>query len=74
MEEILGFETYLEQLVSWAGLVSSQFSHEILFSARARTEIHNSMLKEAQLTRGLRLFDILKSAFGSVPKANLIVL
>ena len=69
LEEITGFETYVESLISWVGLVSDSFANEISFSVRAAAEIRQEDLTAQQVSRGLRLLNILKSSFQPIPKA-----
>ena len=73
LEEITGFETYVESLISWVGLISDSFANEISFSVCAAVEIRQEDLTAQQVSRGLRLLNILKSSFQSIPKAAMIL-
>ena len=73
IEEITNFEMYVEQLVSWVGLISNSFASEIAFSVRSAREISQETLSPAQVSRGLRLLNILKTTFSGIPKATVIL-
>ena len=73
IEEITHFEVYVEQLVSWVGLVSNSFASEIAYSVRSAREISQESLSHAQVSRGLRLLNILKTSFNGIPKATVIL-
>ena len=73
LEEITNFEAYVESLVSWVGLISDSFANEIAFSVRAAAEIRQEDLTAQQVSRGLRLLNILKSVFQPIPKASMIL-
>ena len=73
IEEITNFEMYVEQLVSWVGLISNSFASEIAFSVRSAREISQERLSPAQVSRGLRLLNILKTTFSGIPKATVIL-
>ena len=73
IEEITNFEMSVEQLVSWVGLISNSFASEIAFSVRSAREISQDTLSPAQVSRGLRLLNILKTTFSGIPKATVIL-
>ena len=74
IEEITQFETYVESLVSWVGLISDSFAGEIAYSVRSPAEISQDSLTPQQVSRGLRLLNILKTAFfNGIPKASVIL-
>jgi len=73
IEEITNFEMYVEQLVSWVGLISNSFASEIAFSVRSAREIAQDTLSPPQVSRGLRLLNILKTTFSGIPKATVIL-
>ena len=73
IDEILGYESYLDRLISWLGLASDVFASEVKAAMSEPTEIRNENLSAAQISRGVRLMNILKQAFASVPKAQVMI-
>lgn len=74
LDEILGIESFVENLVSWVGLINHEFAHEIRFSASCLDAIPNHQLSTAQLARGARLLGMLRQIFGQTAKARIILL
>lgn len=73
-EEIIGFETFLENFSGWLGLVSAAFANEVKFSITSSPSIEPSMLNEEQKARGVRLLNMLTQIFRDIPKAKMILL
>ena len=73
-EEIIGFETFMENFTAWIGLVSAAFANEVRFAITSPSIIDATMLSEDQKARGVRLLNMLKQVFREVPKAKMILL
>ena len=73
VDEILGFESFIDRLMSWIGLASDSFASEIKAAIERTTPIENSHLSQQQASRGVRLLNILKQSFHSVPKAQIMI-
>ena len=73
-EEIIGFETFMENFTAWIGLVSAAFANEVRFAITSPSIIDATMLSEEQKARGVRLLNMLKPVFREVPKAKMILL
>ena len=73
-EEIIGFETFMENFSAWLGLVSASFATEVRFAMTASSPIDSSMLTEEQKARGIRLLNMLRQIFRETPKARVILL
>ncbi|CAK8991820.1 CCHC-type domain-containing protein [Durusdinium trenchii] len=72
-QEIIGWSTYLEDLVAWAAQASLEFSVELQHASRWPRPISWAGMSGAQQARSRRLVAILRSAFSSHPRcANLI--
>ena len=74
LDEILGIGSFVENLVSWVGLINHELAHEIRFSASCLDPIPNHQLSRAQLARGARLLGMLRQIFGQTAKARIILL
>ena len=72
-EEIVGFRTYLEDLVCWLGLGSDQYPTECYAAVGSEREILQSGLTAEQAARSAKLFSILKNAFSDFGRADLII-
>ena len=64
-DEVLGFTSYVQELVAWASQGSVQFGREIEQSTHWPTSIAWSTLGVDQQSRAVRLSAILKATFGS---------
>ena len=73
IDEILGFESFIDRLMSWIGLASDTFATEIKGAIERTVPIENSHLSPQQASRGIRLLNILKQSFHSVPKAQIMI-
>ena len=72
-QEIIGWSTYLEDLIAWAAQASLEFSVELQHASRWPRPISWAGMNNAQQARSRRLVAILRSAFSSHPRcANLI--
>ena len=59
-EEIVGFETFMENFSAWLGLVSAAFASEVRFAMTSDSPIDSSMLTDDQKARGVRLLNMLR--------------
>ena len=73
IDEILGFESFIDRLMSWVGLASDTFATEIKGAIERTVPVENSHLSPQQASRGIRLLNILKQSFHSVPKAQIMI-
>ena len=71
--EILGWSEYSNQLVAWAAQGSEEFANEISHASRWHSQIVWDSLSRPQKNRSTRLFSILKAAFSSHPRTNMII-
>ena len=72
-QEIIGWSTYLEDLIAWAAQASLEFSVELQHASRWPRPISWAGMSSAQQARSRRLVAILRSAFSAHPRcANLI--
>ena len=71
--EILGWAEYSSQLVAWAAQGSEEFANEISHAVKWHCPTTWDSLTKPQKSRGTRLFSILKSAFSSHPRTNMII-
>ena len=62
-EEVEGFNSYIQNLASWAGLGDNEWPREILWSLRSPTVITWNQMTAAQITRSTRLLSFLKQCF-----------
>ena len=72
-QEVLGWNDYMTQLVSWASQASEIFANEISQSSRWHSVIGWSTLSGAQRSRSSRLFAILKGAFNNHPRTSMLI-
>ena len=73
VDEICGFEDYMDRLISWLGLSSDIFSGEVRYAMGETNEILNDTLSPSQISRGIRLTNILKQSFSGIAKAQVII-
>ena len=73
-EEIVGFETFMENFTAWLGLVSASFATEVRFAMTADQPMDSSVLTEEQKARGVRLLNMLRQIFRDTLKAKVILL
>jgi len=71
--EILGWADYVSQLVAWAAQASEVFASEIGQATRWATAIQCDTLSKPQRSRSSRLFAILRAAFSSHPRTNMLI-
>ena len=71
--EILGWAEYSNQLVAWAAQGSEEFANEISHAVKWHGPISWDSLSRPQKNRATRLFSILKAAFSSHPRTNMII-
>lgn len=71
--EILGWADYVGQLVAWAAQASEVFASEIGQATRWATAIQWDTLSKPQRSRSSRLFAILRAAFSSHPRTNMLI-
>ena len=72
-DEILGWSSYVQELVGWATLGSVEFGREIEQASRWPTPITWTSLTKSQQARAVRLFSILRTAFGSHGRISLLI-
>ena len=72
-EEILGFNSYLIELIGWTSQGSVTFGREIEQSSRWTQPIVCGRLSKDQRTRAVRLCSLLKTAFASRPRIALLI-
>eukprot|EP00435_Cladocopium_sp_Y103_P071884 s313_g38.t1 len=71
--EILGWQTYIYDLVAWAMQASLEFGSEIEHACRWPDPLHWHGLTTPQRARSRRLLAILRSAFGSHPRTLTLI-
>ena len=73
-DEILGFNSYLIELIGWTSQASVTFAREIEQAARWPQPIVWGKLSKDQRTRAVRLGSLLKTAFASHSRIALLIL
>ena len=73
-DEILGFNSYLIELIGWTSQASVTFAREIEHAARWPQPIVWGKLSKDQRTRAVRLGSLLKTAFASHSRIALLIL
>ena len=73
-DEILGYNSYLIELIGWTSQASVTFAREIEQAARWPQPIVWGKLSKDQRTRSVRLGSLLKTAFASHSRISLLIL
>ena len=71
--ESLGWSDYISQLIAWAAQASEVFANEIGQATRWSDPIQWNVLSKPQKSRSSRLFAILKAAYSSHPRTNMLI-
>ena len=74
IEELIGFEGFLETFSSWLGLVNESFGREARFAMTSELPISMADMSEEQKVRASKLFNLLRTVVKDASKARLILM